>query len=67
VETNISELMDPNQITQTVLGALPVVALVLCVLMCGGMMWIMGRGMMSQGGQPDRPGKQNDKREPPPA
>ena len=53
--------MDINQI---ILGGLPAVAALLCVLMCGGMMC---RGMMSHGEQEKRRGKENDKREPPAA
>jgi len=39
----------------------------LCVLMCGGMMWMMCRGMMSHGEQEKRRGKENDKRDLPAA
>ena len=54
--------MDLNQI---ILGGLPAVAALLCVLMCGGMMWMMwSRG---HGEQEKRRGKENDKREPPAA
>jgi hypothetical protein len=61
--------MDINQI---ILGGLPAVAVLLCVLMCGGMMWMMGRGMMgrgmmSHGEQEKRRRKENDKRDPPAA
>ena len=49
--------MDINQI---ILGGLPAVAVLLCVLMCGGMMWMMGRGMMSHGEQEKRRGKEKE-------
>jgi len=64
---NIFEALDANQITQLLSGAVPVVGAFVCLIMCGGMIWMMRRGMMSHGEGEKLSSEQNDRREPPSA